>query len=227
MKQIKNEWEKYWKDRVTAGSEYYGKEGSNADKIIKILDIKKKDKIFDIGCATGAHLTDIVNKTGAKCYGIEISPVAVKLNKDKRVHIKVADMEKTTFPDKSFDKIFSLGVFEHTSRSESVFRELNRVMKKEGLALITVPNKYSFFHITKNIKMLLGTWDLGYERSFTKSEVEFILKKTGFSLESYWVEPHLKPVNIFNHLDNILNKINNKHFGFFIYMVIRKVEDAK
>ena len=62
-------------------------------------------------------------------------------------------------------------------------------------------------HITKNIKMLLGTWDLGYEKSFTKSEIKKILEKTGFELEKYWVEPHIQIANPFNLFDNILNKL--------------------
>jgi SAM-dependent methyltransferase len=227
MKQLDNEWVKYWDDRVSSDGSYYGKGGSNANRMIDILGIKSNDIVFDIGCAVGAHLTDIKNKTQAACYGIDISPVAVKLNKDPRIFTKVADMEKTTFPDNSFTKVFSLGVFEHTPRSIEVYKELNRVMKIGGLAYITVPNKYSFFHITKNIKMFLGTWDLGYEKSFTKSETQDILKKTGFKLRRYWTEPHIQRANIFNLADNILNKINNVHFGFFIHTLLEKVEDVK
>lgn len=226
MRQLQNGWVKYWDERVSKNQDYYGKKGSNADKIIHLLRIDKKDVVLDIGCAIGAHLTDIHKKTGARCYGIDISPQAIRLNKNKKISLRVGDMEKTGFSDKSFTKVFALGVFEHTPRSESVFRELNRVMKEEGYAHITVPNKYSFFHITKNIKMLKGTWGLGYERSFTKSELIKILSKTGFSLEKYWVEPHLVAGNIFNRGDNLLNKQNNQHFGFFINTIIKKVRDV-
>ncbi|NCN98883.1 hypothetical protein COU62_03930 [Candidatus Pacearchaeota archaeon CG10_big_fil_rev_8_21_14_0_10_35_219] len=227
MKELKNEWKKYWDDRVKSDGYFYGKYGGNADFIIKALNIQKKDIVFDIGCAVGAHLIDITNKTGAECFGIDISPVAVKLNKDKRIKLSVADMESTTYPDDYFTKVFSLGVFEHTPRSYSVFKELNRIMKKGGLAFITVPNKYSFFHITKNIKMRLGTWDLGYEKSFTKSEIISILNKAGFKLKAYWTMPHKDPANIFNHMDNFFHKFSRQHFGFFIYLVAEKISDAK
>lgn len=226
-KVLANGWKDYWKSRVDEDGYYYGKYGGNADKFIKILDIEKKDSVFDIGCAVGAHLSDIANKTGAKCYGIDISPIPIKMCKDKRLKLKVADMEKTTFPDKSFTKVFALGTLEHTPRSPSVFKELNRVMKIGGKAYITVPNKYSFFHITKNIKMFMGIWDLGYEKSFTRSEIKEIMEKTGFVVEKYWVEPHIQIANPFNLADNILNKINNRTFGFFIHMLLRKVKDVK
>ncbi len=227
MKELENGWVDYWENRVGSGGPYYGEEGANANKIIKILEIEKKDKVLDIGCAIGAHLTDITNKTGAKCFGMDISPVAIKLNKDKRIKLKVADMEKTGYEKNMFDKVFSLGVFEHTPRSEAVWRELNRIMKKDGIAYITVPNKYSFFHLTKNVKMILGTWDLGYEKSFSQKEVKRILRKTGFKLERYWVEPHIQVANPFNLLDNLLNKISRENFGFFVHMKIRKIDDGK
>ncbi len=175
FKKLENGWIKYWNDRVGQDKDYYDKKGANADFIIKYLAIQKKDKVFDIGCATGGMLSDITLKTGATCYGIDISPVAVGLNKDTTIKLKVADMENTTYPPNFFDKVFSLGVFEHTPHSFEVFQELHRVMKPGGLAFITVPNKFSFFHLTKNIKMLLGTWDLGYEKSFSKFELEKLM----------------------------------------------------
>src|SRR3989344_622090 len=215
--ELKNGWKDYWRDRVEKNEYYYGKYGGNADKIIKILGIQEKDRVLDIGCAIGAHLTDIKNKTEAECHGIDISPIPIKLCKDKRLKLKVADMENMGYEKEKFTKVFALGTCEHSPRSFNVFKELNRVMNKKVKAYITIPNKYSFFHITKNIKMLLGTWDLGYEKSFTKSEIKKILEKTGFELEKYWVEPHIQIANPFNLFDNILNKLNKKHFGFFIH----------
>jgi len=227
FKQLENGWEKYWEERVNQDAEYYGKHGSDADKIIKILKINKKDKVLDIGCAVGAHLSDIKDKTKADCYGMDISPVAVSLCRDKRLKLKVADMAKTGYPKNFFTKVFTLGVFEHTPNSIKPFMELNRIMKLNGLAYITVPNKFAFNHITKNIKMLIGKWDLGYEKSFTKSEIINLLNKSGFKLEKYWVEPHLRVANIFNWADNFLNRINSQYFGFFIHILVKKSKEIK
>jgi SAM-dependent methyltransferase len=168
-------------------------------------------------------LSDIEDKTGAKCFGIDISPIAIKLNKNKKINLKVGDMEKIPFRDKMFDKVFSFGVFEHSPRSFSVFKELNRVMKLGGTAYISVPNKISLFHVIKNIKMMLGIWDLGYEKSFTYDEIKDLLEKTGFELKAFWVEPPTRiGKNPFNLLDKILNKVNNKKFGYFINLVALK-----
>ena len=74
--------------------------------------------------------------------------------------------------------------------------------------------------------MFLGKWDIGYEKSFSKTQIKKLLKNSGFKLENFYVEPHLKPANIFNYLDNLLNKINNKKFGFFIYFTAKKIKNV-
>lgn len=223
IRKMDNGWKRYWQERISSGGEYYGKTGGNADKIIRILKIGKKDKVLDIGCAVGAYLSDIRKKTGAKCYGIDISSIAIKLNKDKNLSLNVGDMEEIPFKDRMFDKVLSLGTFEHTPRSLKVFKELNRVMKIGGIAHISIPNKFSFFHITKSIKMLFNIWELGYEKSFTYEEINQLVKKSGFELKAFWVEPPTKiGKNPFNLLDKILNKVNNKKFGYFINIVVKK-----
>lgn len=227
MKNLENGWVEYWERRTYHEGDYYGKDGRNAGKIIKLLSISKKDTVLDIGCAIGAHLSDIRNKTGAKCYGIDISPIAISLNRDKKINLKVADMENTGYPNKYFTKVFSLGTFEHTPRSLVVFKELNRIMKLGGEAHISVPNKISFFHITKNIKMIMGTWDLGYEKSFSSKDIRRIAEKSGFKVEKLWIEPHSSPGNIFNKIDNLLNEINPNRFGFFLNFNLRKIKNVK
>ena len=222
-----NEWKKYWEERTRKNKDWYGKEEKNADEIIKELDISKKDIVLDIGCANGSHLSDIYKKTRAKCYGIDISEIAINLNRNKKIRLSVADMRKLPFENNFFTKIFSLGTIEHVPETEQVFREINRVLKKQGKLFITVPNKISFFHFTKRIKMLLGIWDLGYEKSFTKKEIIHLLEKTGFKLEKFWITKHQKVSNIFNLIDNLLNKIDNKKFGFFIFFIAKKIKDIK
>jgi SAM-dependent methyltransferase len=227
MTSLENGWIKYWEERVSSDENYYGRGGRNSSKIISVLSIKKGDNVLDIGCANGAHLSDIRKKKGAICYGIDISPIAIKLNKDKKIKLKVADMEKTGYKSGIFDKVFSLGTFEHTPRTLRVFNELNRIMKIGGEAYISVPNKISLFHITKNVKMILGTWDLGYEKSFSPNEIRKIAHHTGFEVDSLWIEPHISPSNIFNKIDNLLNGLNNKRFGFFVNFILRKVKNVR
>ena len=49
------------------------------------------------------------------------------------------DGKTLPFEDNSFDSIFSSEVFEHVSNLEEILNELNRVLKPEGMMLVTVP----------------------------------------------------------------------------------------
>jgi len=198
----------------------------NADHIIKILNIKKSDKVLDIGCGPGAYLNDIQKKTKAQCYGIDIRKDQFKFNKNKKVKLKYSDMENIKFPAKSFSKIFSLGTLEHTPRTDKVFSEVSRLLKKNGKVYFTVPNLFSMFHITKKIKQALGLWGMGYEAGFTINELTQILKKHKMKALDAFITPHPKTSNLFNLLDNSLNQFNNKKFGFFINFTAQKIENA-
>ncbi len=195
----------------------------NSDWIIRELQIVKKDSVLDIGCGTGAHLDDIQRKIGCKCIGVDIRDDLFKLNKNKKLVLKFSDMRHLKIPDSSMTKVFSLGVFEHVPETEKVFDEVKRVLKRDGKVLFSVPNKISMFHITKKIKQALGLWKLGYEASFTIKRLKRMLEKKGFYIEKAYIVPHGRVSNPFNLVDNLMNKVNNKKFGFFITIVARKI----
>ena len=103
-KEIGNEWKKYWEERTRKNSDWYGKRGRNADEIIKELNISKKDILLDIGCANGSYLSDIYKKTKAKCYGIDISEIAINLNKSDILEY----IKSVNFLDSLFNHFFRL-----------------------------------------------------------------------------------------------------------------------
>ncbi len=196
----------------------------NADEIIQALEIKKTDKVLDIGCGPGSFLQDIYNKTKAKCYGVDIRTDLFKQNNNKNIKLKYSDMEHLQFPDKFFDKVFSIGVLEHSPNTDRVFGEASRVLKNKGKLHFFVPNKISFFHLTKKLKQFLGKWFLGYEASFTIKKLDKILARNHLDIESSGIVSHSRVSNPLNYLDNLLNKINPKIFGFFIIITAQKNE---
>jgi SAM-dependent methyltransferase len=53
--------------------------------------------------------------------------------------IKSEDLQNLTFPNDYFDAIFILDVFEHIADPWKAFAEVQRVLKNEGIVIITVP----------------------------------------------------------------------------------------
>ncbi len=195
----------------------------NADSIIEELGIVKKDNVLDVGCGPGTYLNDIQKKTGAKSFGCDIRTDVFAANKNKKVKLIEGDMLKLPYRAGFFDKLFSLGVLEHDPDHDRVFGEAARVLKKGGKILLTVPNLFSFFHVTKHVKMLLGRWDVGYEASFTIPGLKRLLQKQGLVVEKAYMTPHPEVRNVFNWMDNKMHGFNGERFGFFVRVVARKV----
>ena len=64
-------------------------------------------------------------------------------NKDTKPDI-LMDIQQCKIPAETFDAIIMIGVYESLLFSDAAFREINRMLKKGGLALISVPGKSYF-----------------------------------------------------------------------------------
>jgi len=94
--------------------------------------------ILDIGAADGLMLSRIKKKfPKAKCVGLEYSLELIAANKDRGIKIIHGDAHNLPFPDNSFDIAIASAVIEHMERPEKMLREARRVLKKEGILIVT------------------------------------------------------------------------------------------
>ncbi len=136
----------------------------------KIKDIKK-GKILEVGPAY-LHLSMALIKLGHELFGVDIPLFCQNTEIKKRaekynITVKPCDLSKDQipFPDNYFDYITLTEVLEHFNFSPlNTFSETNRVLKKDGLLVITVPNYNKFENLinfftrrgmTPNIEYLL------------------------------------------------------------------------
>jgi 2-polyprenyl-3-methyl-5-hydroxy-6-metoxy-1,4-benzoquinol methylase len=104
------------------------------------------DRVLEIGCAPGKLLAWVAARCQAEVSGLDYSPrglaaaerlfAALNLSADFRCE----DLRTTTFPDASFDVVFSVGVIEHFEDPQDVVARHLRLVKPGGVALMTVPN---------------------------------------------------------------------------------------
>ena len=52
------------------------------------------------------------------------------------------DIQKTTYPDKAFNKVISFGVLEHVKDDKKALHEIARILKDDGVCAMTVDFKY-------------------------------------------------------------------------------------
>jgi len=193
---------------------------------LKLLNITKDDNVLDIGCGSGLHLDFIQKEIGAKCHGVDIRTDVFNLN-NKKVHLKKGSMLNLQYPDNYFDKVFSIGALEHDPNSEKVFSEVSRVLKKNGKLFFNVPYRLSLFNVTKLVKQLMGKWEMGYEKSFTINNLRSLLNKNNIKVTKIWVIPHPRVSNVFNKIDNFLNKITHGRWGFFVWVIGERTTKIK
>src|SRR5258708_813932 len=104
----------------------------------------RKGRVLDVGCGTFPYfLSSTVFK---EKYGID-SCINLRLIGNKSIFLKKLDIEKNVFPypNNFFDTVVMLAVFEHihSDRIKFVLKEINRVLKKDGVFIITTPAPWS------------------------------------------------------------------------------------
>ena len=125
-------------------------------------------------------------KKGAQPVGIDISFNIVKdaalVLRDHQPRFTVADVRSLPFPANVFDLIYSMGTIEHFEDYEVAVRELYRVLKPSGIAIVGVPNKLDPFLRPLMIHLWnkFGHYPYGMERSFTPNGLRQLLNSAGF-----------------------------------------------
>ncbi|MDO9087402.1 MAG: class I SAM-dependent methyltransferase [Anaerolineaceae bacterium] len=104
---------------------------------------KKSGKILDIGCATGIFLNEMKNK-GWDCYGVEPNNFAANYGKEYfDLNIINKPFEQTNFLNSFFDVVTMWDVLEHVENPDLVAKELYRILKPDGLLVVSMPNSDS------------------------------------------------------------------------------------
>lgn len=187
-----------------------------ARRIIEEIDPQPGDRILEIGCGDGFYLHLLINLgiKSLKVTGVDIDENALNSArenlKDKNVKLINADvMKRLPFGDNSFDKIIMSEVCEHLSDDVKGLKEAKRVLRNEGILVVTVPNhNYPFLWDPINwiLEHFFGThiksgfwaglWNQ-HLRLYKPDEIEDSIEKAGLKAKgneslTWWCLP-------FNH----------------------------
>jgi ubiquinone/menaquinone biosynthesis C-methylase UbiE len=110
-------------------------------------------KVLDIGCSTGEYLEQFSRES----VGLDFSEPNLKLCRKKGLVVRKADFnEPLPFPDHSFDAVFCSHVLEHVDSPLDLLREMNRVLRPDGIAVIALPIEHSLARILLRDKYFAG-----------------------------------------------------------------------
>lgn len=130
-------------------------------------------KILDVGCGTGANLEMLANF--GESEGVDVSDDALEFCKAKGLKVHKGLAEELPFADESFDVVTALDVVEHLDDDIGGLKEMNRVMKKSGRALIFVPAFMWLWGVQDDIS--------NHRIRYTKKQIVERLERSGFEIE--------------------------------------------
>ncbi len=119
-------------------------------QVSKALRDSKNDAVLDIGCSSGYYL-DVIGGRNSLTIGIDISPWVLRKAKDLRSHCDfiLSDIDSCSLPfkDGSFDIVFASEIIEHLQYPSKFMQEIFRVVKQDGILLLTTPNRYDLLSL--------------------------------------------------------------------------------
>ena len=101
-------------------------------------------KILEIGTGKG-HFALCLAKRGFSFVSIDISEEEQNIAKlnirfpglEKQVDFRIENAERLSFPDRSFDTIFSINVFHHLQKPQDVLFEIIRLLRPGGKIVLS------------------------------------------------------------------------------------------
>lgn len=112
------------------------------------LGLRDDLKVVDLGCGEGNFLKLIEeNFKNVKTFGIDIEPNVLELKNFLKAEIKIADIRESGFPDNFFDIAFCLDVLEHFKDLEKPVKEIRRILKPDGLLIVSLPTENWFYKL--------------------------------------------------------------------------------
>lgn len=148
-----------------------------AAEITRRLDIRKTDKVLEVGCGAGA----LAQYLDCQYVGMDYSPTLVRKHIEI-LHNQVLEGEAADliFKDKSFDKVICYGVFLYFENKEYAWKaleELKRVARKAVLIGELPIRSHRAEHLLFTPEEFAG-WDIsdGYYDPYRKDRFNAVMK---------------------------------------------------
>lgn len=143
------------------------------EKICRDLG-KTRPRILDVGCGTGANLEMLADFGEAE--GVDVSPDALAFCRERGLeNVRLGAAEKLPYEDGSFDLVTALDVVEHLDDDTAGLREMRRVLKPGGRAMLFVPAFMFLWGVQDDISH--------HRRRYTLASLKRTVNEAGFEVE--------------------------------------------
>jgi ubiquinone/menaquinone biosynthesis C-methylase UbiE len=155
-------------------------------------------RVLEVGCGIGMDSIQFARRAN-EVYCVDLSLPSVKLtlgrfhNEGYQAHAAVADAENLPFGLESFDVVYSYGVLHHTPDTPQCIRQLFRVLKPGGRAIVMLYAKYSAMTLCR----------VGLHHGIREGQI--LRLRSWKNLLSHWTELQSKTENSVNPLTQVFS----------------------
>jgi cyclopropane-fatty-acyl-phospholipid synthase len=134
----------YWAEAKTLDSAQEAK----LDLVCRKLGLKKGMTLLDVGCGWGSLVKYAAEHYGAECVGITLSQEQARYAREatKGLPVKILVQDYREFSAKPFDRIASIGMFEHVGphNYRKFMTTSERLLRDDGIMLLhTIGGNYT------------------------------------------------------------------------------------
>lgn len=103
--------------------------------------VKQEGQLLDVGCATGNFLDRMRRRGGWRVYGVEVHEEAARYAQERfGLEVFQGELEGARYAARSFDVVTLWNVLEHLHSPLDTLGEIRRLLKDDGVLILTVPN---------------------------------------------------------------------------------------
>lgn len=149
-------------------------------KINEYINHNYPIRVLDVGCGAGIYIKEFV-QNGFITYGVDISRIMIEkglmnleVSKKSKIKISVADAENLPFKKDSFDLIVAIGLLEYLPDNKKALSEFERLLKRNGILIFTIPNLIKLSYIFDPYYYLIRIFALIkflFRKNHTKKEI--------------------------------------------------------
>jgi arsenite methyltransferase len=172
-------------------------------QVLAALDLAADKRVLDIGSGPGLLAHDMAKAVGprGRVYGIDLSQAMVAMASRRCagqpwVEFQTADASELPFPDDSFDAAVSTQVYEYVPNIPAALKELHRVLRKGGRAVILDTDYGSLVIHTENaprMARVLAAWDEHFTHANLPRTLSRQLREAGFAVQDRLAIPMFNP----------------------------------
>lgn len=154
-----------------------------------VPDYRPGGRVLDIGCGSGGYLAFLAS-LGWTCHGVEPGPNSRRYAREiLGLTIDQGPLSDCKFPDSYFDVVTMWHVIEHFPDPLDTLREVRRILKPDGVIMLSTPNIESL-----ETRLFAGSWyGLDPPRHFyllSPSTLRAMLDRTGFVTTRFRYQHH-------------------------------------